>query len=895
MSVKASSGSPLAIPQLYKTASISTITQAEQQDRFLQLGELNELVVFLNSGNKRLEVADLLSKNSNILIAKASDKIFVGGSAISYLERPQASFLQSNSVEFNSSTSSQQLLGNTSNDVLNNVVSVFRTSDSLPTGFKPINIARYGITRMKKSLRDLDWFLRYLTYAIIAGDPNILSVNIRGLRELIDNACSSAVATVALREMRKIAIEIFRDDLEGQQLVQEYFDIIINEFEAPSLTDKIRKRTSSDLQGLRLPQIYVKAGVSNQRFVMKTSLSTEEKNTVIKACYRQIFERDIAKGYSLQFSDLESQVKNGSLSIKEFIRRLGKSSIYRKQFFEPFVNSRVLELSFRHFLGRGISSIKEFQKYFAILSSRGLDGLVDSLVNSIEYADYYNEETVPYLRSLGEEPQEARNWGVQIDLLNYSTAFRKIPQFITLFSDYKANLPDQHPYGLSNDPLGIQFGAIFPDNSIDLRKRSAPFGKDTRRILPRYGPGIYSQISSPNLRSKIIGSLGPKIFKRNYLINNLSINSNIENSLINTDQIIRVIYLRIFGRFVYNEELLILKKNENLFKDNQISVKEFVRLLVKSSVFRSLYWEPFYICKAIEYIHNRIMGRPTYGRQEINQYFDIVYKQGYYQMIDSIIDSSEYNESFGENTVPYERYLTPSTLASRSLRSKTTIQISNKINFASQESLLAKFISLGQSKENLSIEAINKKVQQGVSARRDQYRIFSVTNTIDESQNIQVLRAVYRQLFERDLNTFSIGDEFYNLEKAFLCKDLNVQQLVEALGSSSLYRKEFYDPYPNTKVIELGTKHFLGRAPSNQAEIRYYNQILASQGLTYFISTLVNSKEYNAIFGNSIVPYRRFPTLPAANFPNTERLYGTLTKQNELIIVPSFVASLGNQ
>ncbi len=40
MSVKASGGSPIAKPQLYRTASISTIAQAEQQDRFLQLGEL---------------------------------------------------------------------------------------------------------------------------------------------------------------------------------------------------------------------------------------------------------------------------------------------------------------------------------------------------------------------------------------------------------------------------------------------------------------------------------------------------------------------------------------------------------------------------------------------------------------------------------------------------------------------------------------------------------------------------------------------------------------------------------------------------------------------------------------------------------------------------------------
>jgi len=58
--------------------------------------------------------------------------------------------------------------------------------------------------------------------------------------------------------------------------------------------------------------------------------------------------------------------------MKEFVRRLGKSPLYRKQFFEPFINSRALELAFRHFLGRGPSSREEVQKYFSIVSSGGL-------------------------------------------------------------------------------------------------------------------------------------------------------------------------------------------------------------------------------------------------------------------------------------------------------------------------------------------------------------------------------------------------------------------------------------------------------------------------------------------------------------------------------------------
>jgi phycobilisome core-membrane linker protein len=46
--------------------------------------------------------------------------------------------------------------------------------------------------------------------------------------------------------------------------------------------------------------------------------------------------------------------------------------------------------------------------------------------------------------------------------------------------------------------------------------------------------------------------------------------------------------------------------------------------------------------------------------------------------------------------------------------------------------------------------------------------------------------------------------------------------------------------------------------------------------------------EYAQFFGEDTVPYRRFPTLPAANFPNTEKLYNKLTKQDGELVVPSF-------
>jgi phycobilisome core-membrane linker protein len=107
---------------------------------------------------------------------------------------------------------------------------------------------------------------------------------------------------------------------------------------------------------------------------------------------------------------------------------------------------------------------------------------------------------------------------------------------------------------------------------------------------------------------------------------------------------------------------------ETKLKGGEITMREFVRQLAKSRLFRSLYWDSLYITKAIEYIHRRLLGRPTYGRAEMSRYYDLCAKKGFHALIDEIIDSLEYSEAFGEDTVPYERYVTPRGFAMRSLR-----------------------------------------------------------------------------------------------------------------------------------------------------------------------------------------------------------------------------------
>ncbi len=904
MSVKASGGGSLSRPNLYQTLPVATISQAEQQDRFPAIGELSELSSYFKSGAKRIEIAKIISDNSELIVSRAANRIFVGGSPMSFLEKPavveEKKLL---ATTFASGTKqSQSTLGTVTyveakGGFFSGIGSLFSATGSagpIPAGFQPINIARYGPANMQKSLRDMSWFLRYLTYSIVAGDPNIITVNVRGLREIIQNACSIPATIVALQEMRGGSLGYFSKDTEAQDIIKQYFDVMITEFKASAPENKIRRTNADDRQGLELPQIYFAASERRPKYAMKPGLGAVEKNDVIKAAYRQIFERDITRAYSLSVSDLESKVKNGEISMKEFVRRLAKSPLYRKNFFQPYINSRALELAFRHILGRGPSSREEVQKYFSIVSTKGLNGLVDALVDSNEYADYFGEETVPYLRGLGQEAQECRNWGPQQDLFNYSAPFRKIPQFITTFAAYNRPLADQHVYGSGNDPLEIQFGAIFPKETRNPSSSPAPFGKDTRRILIAQGPGINNQLSNPAARGVVPGSLGAKTFKLDRLPSYTGTGKRPKSNRgqstsfgeTSTQAVIKAIYLQVMGRDVYEGQRL--KVEEIKLENGDITVRDFVRALAKSDLFRNTYWTKLYVCKAIEIIHRRLLGRPTYGRQEMNQYFDLASKKGFYAIVDAMLDSLEYSESFNEDMVPYERYLTPAGVSMRQLRVGSIGDTGVGIVTQAQSEATPRFVELGTTSGDRSLPDIEYRINQGVTKKREQTKVFKLTQAGNRTQLNTVIGAAYRQVFERDIEPYIVANEFTALESKLANREINLKEFIEGLGCSGLYLKEFYTPYPNTKVIELGTKHFLGRAPLDQAEIRKYNQILATQGIKAFIGAMVNGAEYSQVFGEDVVPYNRFLTLPAANYPNSQTLYNKLTKQDKQVVVPSF-------
>ena len=213
MSVTASSGSPRVSPQLYDTLPLSSVRQAEQQDRFPDRGELDNLINFFQSGQSRVQASRVLSANAQLIVARAANRIFVGGTPLSFLDEPLAPAtsqqgedrLAADQQAFASSVETF-VQGSGGGGFLGRIREGFSTPADvrilIPAGFTPINISRYGNERMRKSVRDLGWFVRYVGYALVAGDPSILRVNARGLRDILEKGCSLPATNLALQEMR---------------------------------------------------------------------------------------------------------------------------------------------------------------------------------------------------------------------------------------------------------------------------------------------------------------------------------------------------------------------------------------------------------------------------------------------------------------------------------------------------------------------------------------------------------------------------------------------------------------------------------------------------------------------------------------------------------------------
>ena len=126
-------------------------------------------------------------------------------------------------------------------------------------------------------------------------------------------------------------------------------------------------------------------------------LSSSGMDSLIRSAYVQIFnEQQLIKSNRQTF--LESQLRAGQITVRDFIRGLILSDSFRRRNYEVNNNYRFVEMCIQRVLGREVYDHKEKLAWSIVLATKGLKSFADSLLNSQEYLDNFGDDIVPYQR-----------------------------------------------------------------------------------------------------------------------------------------------------------------------------------------------------------------------------------------------------------------------------------------------------------------------------------------------------------------------------------------------------------------------------------------------------------------------------------------------------------------
>lgn len=130
---------------------------------------------------------------------------------------------------------------------------------------------------------------------------------------------------------------------------------------------------------------------------LRPNWTQEEVQGVIRAVYRQVLGNDYIME-SERLTSLESLLSNGVITVREFVRAVAKSELYKSKFFYNNFQTRVIELNYKHLLGRAPYDESEVIDHLDRYENQGFDADIDSVIDSTEYQESFGDNIVPYYR-----------------------------------------------------------------------------------------------------------------------------------------------------------------------------------------------------------------------------------------------------------------------------------------------------------------------------------------------------------------------------------------------------------------------------------------------------------------------------------------------------------------
>ncbi|MBE9004485.1 phycobilisome linker polypeptide [Fortiea sp. LEGE XX443] len=134
-----------------------------------------------------------------------------------------------------------------------------------------------------------------------------------------------------------------------------------------------------------------------RRVELRPNASKEEVEAVIRAVYRQVLGNDYIMA-SERLVSAESLLRDGNLTVREFVRSVAKSELYKTKFFYNSFQTRLIELNYKHLLGRAPYDESEVVYHLDLYQNKGYDAEIDSYIDSVEYQNNFGDGIVPYYR-----------------------------------------------------------------------------------------------------------------------------------------------------------------------------------------------------------------------------------------------------------------------------------------------------------------------------------------------------------------------------------------------------------------------------------------------------------------------------------------------------------------
>lgn len=106
-----------------------------------------------------------------------------------------------------------------------------------------------------------------------------------------------------------------------------------------------------------------------------------------------------------------------------------------------------------------------------------------------------------------------------------------------------------------------------------------------------------------------------------------------------------------FHAFKWDREIVL----ESQLRNRQITVRDFIRGLLLSNTFIDSFYNKNSNYRFVEHCVQKVLGRRVYSDAEKIAWSAVVMTKGIKGFIDELLNSNEYIENFGENTVPYQR------------------------------------------------------------------------------------------------------------------------------------------------------------------------------------------------------------------------------------------------